>query len=206
MNDEYVEALRRLVNSTEGGRAAVASAIHGSDQSLYQILEGVPLKSGKPRSVGRNLRERLTRVFPDWLTKPESQSPLKQGAHVGGGAVALDLSQQTAIVPPTTREWADVLETESKEVFRLKVLDDAMVGKEGRGLRPGDWVHFDPARAPKAGDVVLLVDRDKNVCIRTYKEHRKGHWEACATNPNFGALDSVELDLRVLAVQCGHTW
>lgn len=68
VSDPEIEALRQLIESTPGGRKAVAARIHANEQTLYQILSGVTLASGRPRSVGRDLRDRLDREFPDWRT------------------------------------------------------------------------------------------------------------------------------------------
>lgn len=67
--DPAVEALRRLVgDNTAKNRQALALKIGANPESIYQILAGVPLGSGRPRSVGRELRAKLDEHFPGWLT------------------------------------------------------------------------------------------------------------------------------------------
>lgn len=61
-----VEALRRLV-AREGGAVAVADGIDVNDQSIYQILKGVRLPSGRPKGVGPTLRAKLDARYPGWL-------------------------------------------------------------------------------------------------------------------------------------------
>src|SRR5690349_13866008 len=65
MTDQLVEA-RKALCEREGGYKPVANAIEANDQTIYQIVAGVQLPSGKPRGVGRQLRERLDRRFPGW--------------------------------------------------------------------------------------------------------------------------------------------
>lgn len=70
--DLAVAALASLVKNTPGGRHAVAAAIGANEQTLYQILAGIPLRSGRPRTVGRDLREKLDKAFPGWFDETES--------------------------------------------------------------------------------------------------------------------------------------
>jgi hypothetical protein len=70
-SDPLVAALRRLV-AREGGTTVVADRIGANDQSLYQIVAGVkPKAMKKPKSVGPQLRARLTEAYPDWMTPAE---------------------------------------------------------------------------------------------------------------------------------------
>jgi hypothetical protein len=64
--DADVEALRRLVGDSVEQRVSVAERIGVNEQTLYQILRGIPLKSGRPRSVGRKLRDLLDAIYPGW--------------------------------------------------------------------------------------------------------------------------------------------
>lgn len=66
MSDPTIEALRRLV-AREGGCIPVADKIGANDQSIYQIVAGVKLKSGNPKGVGRRLREKLEAAYPGWM-------------------------------------------------------------------------------------------------------------------------------------------
>lgn len=50
----------------EGGTKTVAAAIECNYQTLYQVIAGIPLKSGKPRSLGRDLQDRLDARYPGW--------------------------------------------------------------------------------------------------------------------------------------------
>jgi phage repressor protein C with HTH and peptisase S24 domain len=67
LEDPLVEALRRLCDD-EGGPDAVAARAGVSAEYLTQILKGVQLPSGNPRRLGSRLREKLTSVYPEWLS------------------------------------------------------------------------------------------------------------------------------------------
>lgn len=64
--EEVVQALRSLCER-EGGYRVVATAIGANPATLYQITAGIKLPSGKPRGVGRELRDKLTARYGDWL-------------------------------------------------------------------------------------------------------------------------------------------
>ena len=74
-SDPLVQALQRLVLQTSGGYKAVAEKIEASDQTLYQIVTCRPdSKTGKPKSVGKNLRDRLDYAYPLWLVHGPSDA------------------------------------------------------------------------------------------------------------------------------------
>lgn len=68
MADPFVAALKHLIGDTARRRMEVAAKIGANEQTLYQIANGIPLKSGKARSVGRELRAKLDEHYPSWLT------------------------------------------------------------------------------------------------------------------------------------------
>lgn len=65
--DPYVEALRRLIDSTPGGKREVAQKAELSEATLQQIYVGTKLPSGRPKGVGRQTFDRLTAAYPEWL-------------------------------------------------------------------------------------------------------------------------------------------
>lgn len=66
-DDPLVAALQRLL-LREGGYVVVGDKAGINDQSLYQIAARKPgTKSGKPKSVGPSIRQRLSTHYPDWL-------------------------------------------------------------------------------------------------------------------------------------------
>lgn len=82
MSDPLVEALTRLCGGTERAakarRQEVAERLEVNEQTLYQIIKGIKLESGRPRTVGRELREKLDRHFPGWATTDEEAAPAAQ--------------------------------------------------------------------------------------------------------------------------------
>lgn len=79
--DHENEALRQLLHATQtrpGGdperRRLVADAAGCNPDNLYQIAAGVLLPSGKPRSLGRETREKLDAAFPGWRDAAQHQS------------------------------------------------------------------------------------------------------------------------------------
>ncbi|HEY0955791.1 MAG TPA: hypothetical protein VGE36_13585 [Roseateles sp.] len=66
--DPLVLALIRLIGGVDnpGRRKEVATEARCNEQTLYQIAKGVPLKSGKERGVGREIRDKLDKRFPGW--------------------------------------------------------------------------------------------------------------------------------------------
>ena len=75
--DKTVIALRALIGGDDvKKRQEVADAIDANEQYLYQIARGIPLPSGKPRTVGRQLREKLDAKFPGWLDASTDEAPV----------------------------------------------------------------------------------------------------------------------------------
>lgn len=80
--DKERTALRRLLRVTAekpkgdiARRREVAGRVGGSADYLYQIATGIKLKSGKTRTVGRELRVALDREYPGWLDQIPSPAP-----------------------------------------------------------------------------------------------------------------------------------
>ena len=69
MRNPDVVALQSLCDS-QGGFRAVAKRLGVNDQSLYQILAGVRLKSGRPKGIGPQLKEKLNAAYPAWNAQP----------------------------------------------------------------------------------------------------------------------------------------
>ncbi len=114
-----IEALRRLVER-EGGPVAVADAIDANDHSLYQILKGVRLPSGRPKGVGPGLRAKLDARFPGWLTAP----PPQQVPPTLAQALPVVL-EGLAGLPPT--RWASVRAQLDLLAAHPEMRDDVML-------------------------------------------------------------------------------
>lgn len=199
MHDPLVDALRRLIASTEGGRHAVASAIHANEQSLYQIVSGIPLSSGKPRGVGRDLRDRLTRAFPNWLDTPVVNSGEREPPPYGGrleiNPVAHPMSPEDFDTPPTVN-WGEVMSgLKLPSSFVLELGDDAISARYQKGTK----VVFEAGRPPKVGRPVLVADRLGNRYVRLYGEVKGNAWKALSTDPMYASLDSQADALQIIA-------
>jgi len=207
MEDPAIAALQALVTRTEGGRAAVAAAIHANEQTLYQILARIPLKSGRPRGLGRDLRERLTRAFPNWLDAPtgaalhtldRSSPPYLQGAMKSEQAQSVSL---TPFNLPTLLTWEGLmLMDDLPELFSLAMPDDAMAPR----IAKGTVLIFGKNATPTPGAGVLVKDREGRPYVRRYRQGRGNSWEAQAINETaFSVLDSERDGLSVVAVLQG---
>jgi hypothetical protein len=209
--DPIVQALQRLV-AKEGGEAAVAAEIHSSKATIWQIVNGTKLESGRPRSVGRDLRERLDRRYPGWFDEAVEQrepraKPDTPGAGLLKNALAQDLSHVTESINPITIQWELVLSVKLPMRFRLVIRDDSMALDDPPSMRTGHWAEFEPASDAPAGQVVLVADAAGNVYIRKKVEKTPGRWEAHARRAaDYLPLDSVTDGLRILAVQVGQGW
>lgn len=74
--DPLVQALQSLVRKTRGGYKTVAEKIGANDQSLYQVVAcRADSKTGRPKSVGKQLRDKLDHAYPGWLDS--DPAPLK---------------------------------------------------------------------------------------------------------------------------------
>lgn len=204
MTDPMVEALRRLIARTEGGRPAVAAAIHANEQTLYQIVAGIPLSSGKARGVGRDLRDRLTRAFPGWMDLSTHGSPVNTaetdpppyGSRLEKNPVAHPVSQP-AFDTPLSLDWGDVMNgLKLPTEFVLRIEDDAIGARYPNGTR----IVFDRRLAPKVGKPILVEDHAGSRFVRLYGEVRGTHWRAMSTDPLYVTLDSQNDQLQILAV------
>jgi hypothetical protein len=188
MQDNAVESLRRLVESTEGGRFAVANAIHANEQTLYQILTGVPLRSGKKRTVGRDLRERLDRHFPGWNSHPADDGQ----AH--------DVSLQPIKVPNRLSWEQAMTSAELPPHFVIEMPDDALSPSVARGT----GLIFSRSADPQPGLGVFVQDKGGRRFVRRYAEGLAGAWQAQALNTAYATFESGRDGLKVLAVMTGR--
>lgn len=117
MDDPLVKALRSLVER-EGGAVALADTIEVNDQSIYQILKGVLLPSGKPKGVGPNLRKKLDAKYPGWI------SPTYQPAAPALPDLAQLIADAVATMPPA--RWASVRAQLDQLVAHPEMRDDVL--------------------------------------------------------------------------------
>jgi hypothetical protein len=207
MSDPTIAALQALVKR-EGGHKAVALVIGANDQSIYQIVAGIKTKAGRPKGVGKDLREKLQRHYPDWMNVPAAQAADNTGHyHVpavqtitpasSGESQHMRLSNPT--MPPPRIPWEGLMHTNLPREFETELPDNAMAPAAPRATR----VIFITGVQPEAGDWVLLRDGAGQLHCREYRVVRADHWQAHAVNPAVAALDSQADQLAVLAVYDG---
>lgn len=178
-----------LVGTSAKRRQEVADALGVNEQSLYQIVTGHPLASGKPRGVGRQLREKLDSVYPEWLELAPKVEPL---AH--------DMSQARNYPPVKTVSWRELPMLDLTKPFELEVIDGAF----GEDYPAGCVMRLDPNRKPKAGWPLLAKDKRGKYYLRDYQQGAGESWKAVARVPRgFDPLDSVDDGLVVVAVMNG---
>lgn len=192
-HERLVDALNALCDRV-GGYKAVAEQISTSSVYLWQILHKVPLKSGKPRGIGRELRSKLDTHFPDWLESQHSNERAKlrgEGAHI--------LSEHDATYSPQIH-WESVMSQQKlPATFRVAMPDDSMSPR----VRRGDLLEFNSQEQPRSGDGVLVRDGAGVLFFRVYRQRSPGSWEAHPINPEFLALDSRRDSLVVVGVMVG---
>jgi len=62
----------------EGGHIAVANAIGGNDQSIYQIITRRKLPSGREKGIGPGLRDKLNSRYPGWNNQQDQSGEVPQ--------------------------------------------------------------------------------------------------------------------------------
>jgi hypothetical protein len=107
--DHEVTALKRLIGDSVATRVEVADKLGYNEQTLYQIANGIKLKSGKLRAVGRALREALDKHYPGWLAASDfdmlASAPPAATAPTPPDLAAL-LVDAVAAMPPA--RWTSV--------------------------------------------------------------------------------------------------
>jgi hypothetical protein len=193
-SEHLIDALRLLCDREGGhGPVAVASGVH--PQTLYQIVAGVRLPSGKPRGVGRELQGKLDRVYPGWADAPPSDGRHRpRGLAVQGHSVSQEMRSD---VPHVI--WEQIKMGALPARFTVNMPDDSM----HPFLRPGHTLRFARDEAPRAGDWVLVSDSTGAAYVRVYRQRRPGYWQAAPLNEAYDALDSERDGLVVLAVFMG---
>ena len=198
MNSEGIARVERLVTWIKKHRKDLL-ALDG-DISPTQLAAATGKKVTYWSDVLRLSKESFgassARLTEDALDMPR--------LHFDGGisepsprrGVALDVSQHSGIIfPTTTVAWEDVLADLPKE-FLLRIEDDAMAPD----VRAGQTVWFITGVDARPDDYVLLKDGEGNAYLLEYKETRKGHWTAVARRSGYLPMDSKADALQVLAV------
>ena len=188
--DALIAALRALCDR-EGGYTAVARAAHLNDQSVYQILHGVRLKSGEPKGVGRAMQSKLDAAFPGWTNAQR----LTEGSNPFAVGEAQFLSHHFVSDDLPMIAWEALVKTPVPEVFRTILVDDALAPEFPKGTE----ILWTTKRRAMPGRLILVVDRYDQVHARECRQGRDpGRWIAAPINPAYLSFDSDEL--RLVAV------
>lgn len=178
----------------------------GMAQSTIGELES----KGKSTGMVVKLAE-LYFVDPKWLSDGEGEIPdwydeTATDVAFGSrkppqprGAVAHDTI--LSLVKVRTRlSWECLVLTQLPEVFDVALPDESMASRYPAGA----VLTFSTVESPRAGDVVLLSDKNGNPYCREYVERTPGHWLANPFNSSFLPLDSIADGLKVVAVKISH--
>ncbi len=193
-------ALERLCEA-EGGYKAVADKAKVSPDNLWQVLNGTPLPSGKPRSIGIVVREKITKAFPNWLghgagenqanyiTKPlidlESNPEYLSIRHatfkLSAGASGFGIEYLQDDAPPIVfqKSWIISRGYNPAKLFATKVANGSME----TGLFDGDTVIVNTdSTTPKDGHVFAANYEGELVIKRLVRD--AGQWWLCSDNPD----------------------
>jgi phage repressor protein C with HTH and peptisase S24 domain len=177
----------------EGGYKVVAKAIECNPQTLYQVLAGIPLPSGKPRQLGRELISRLDSRYPGWLTigeppevKPPTQHlvvPLLDNdrypsirrvrfkLQAGASGFGVEYLNEDGAPMVFHQDWFRSRGYEPSNLFAVKVSGASMEP----GLFEGDVVVVNTAQVmPKDGQVFAVNYEGEMVVKRLHRD--AGHW------------------------------
>lgn len=96
--------------------------------------------------------------------------------------------------------WISAPGNLSESCAWMAMPDDSMAPE----IHAGEFICFDPAVSPDAGDVVLLADQQGGLWVRRYRPKPGGQFEAVPLNTWHAPLDSRRDELQLLAVLVGH--
>lgn len=198
-HDHALVALRDLIDATGLGRVALKAQV--SKEYLRQLYKNYPLKSGKPRSIGRDLADKLTSAFPTWMDRQHAPA----GDQRPKGEVAHLLSQPIASYSPQFTWEAFMGLVDVPPTFRVAMPDDSMLPR----VRRGDILEFDSREVARTGDGVLVRDGQGNLYFRLFRQAKPGQWEAHPVHPDYLPLHSDRDQLTVVGVMVGapkHRW
>lgn len=210
MTDPLVQALIALCkDESTGGRAGVAKATRVNPQTIYQIVSGVLLKSGKPRGVGRELAGKLDAAFPGWrqLGLPASEAdtahPLKAGARIpvvgevkGGEGGYFDELQY----PPGSGDGFVEYPSTDANAYALRVRGDSMHPR----FRAGEFVIVEPGIQPQEGDDVIVCRTNGQKLLKQLNWIRDGEVQLLSINNGYGPLTLSLADVESIQLVGGR--
>jgi phage repressor protein C with HTH and peptisase S24 domain len=196
--DPSVQALIRLCDIV-GGYKALAETIDANPQSIYQIVRGIKLPSGRPKGVGSNLREKLNQRHPGWLyteqpSKPPTQHlvvPLLENnqypairrvrfkLQAGASGFGVEYLNEDGAPMVFHQDWFKSRGYEPSKLFAVKVSGASMEP----GLFDSDVVVVNTAQTQPKDGIVFAVNYEGEMVVK--RMHRdSGNWWLKSDNPD----------------------
>lgn len=174
------------------GRYVVAGKADVSEQYLYQILEGKSAPDGKQRSVGKITRDKISKVFPNWLNQDRANTPLidldahpdllpirrvkfKLQAGVQGYAVELNDSDGRPMF--FGKEWFASRGFRPERLYAIKVTGASMEP----GLFADDIVVVNTDQITPKDGIVFAINYEGEMGIKRLKRD-SGEWWLSSDN------------------------
>lgn len=198
MQDIFVESLKRLCEE-QGGYGPVAERIKAHPQTLYQIVSGIKLGSGRARSVGPDLRGRLDLHYPGWLrTAGQLESPVRHlvnvpllanAAEMGAGAEQMNediVVGQLAL----QQDWLlKNLRPSSIGALRfIHALGDSMTPT----FQDGDVLLVDSGVIDVRIDGVYVLEAHERLFIKRVRQRLDGAFVVSSDNPQDKVVDVLD--------------
>lgn len=202
MNDRDFlrEALQRLCDR-EGGYKAVADKAKVSPDNLWQVLNGILLPSGNPRSVGPSVREKISKAYPSWLNisaqenappyvqippidleeNPEYPAIRRVNFKLSAGANGFGIEYIDSDGPPIVfqKSWFVSRRFSPAKLFATKVANGSMEP----GLYDGDTVVVNTESITPKDGVVFAANFEGELVIKRLVRDA-GQWWLSSDNPD----------------------
>lgn len=191
-SDIYIQALRRLVERVSGGTKEIAGATGLSAANLEQIVKGVVNPSGRPRGVGPQTRDALSRVYPNWFStdtnvdksidlenNPDYPAIRRVRFKLSAGASGFAIEYQQGSGPPMVfnKSWYAKRNLNPGKLFAVEVSNGSMEA----GLHHGDIVVVNTESIiPKDGIVFAANYEGEMVIKRLVRD--AGQWWLSSDN------------------------
>jgi hypothetical protein len=168
---------------------ALARHLNVSYQAVKKVLDGA---SNAFTASNNERASTFLGVSSRWLSTGEGPMIDPSLAH--------DMSQARPTLTIQKVEWERLMSADLSRPFELEVIDDALMPELFRGC----IAMLDPERPPDPGWPVLVRDAAGRFYLRDYEDGPGGRFRAVARVRGFGALDSVEHGLTIVAAMEGY--
>lgn len=193
-SDIYIQALRRLVERVSGGTKEIAGATGLSAANLEQIVKGVVNPSGRPRGVGPQTRDALSRVYPNWLSpdtnadksidlekNPDYPAIRRVRFKLSAGASGFAVEYKQGEGPPMVfnKDWYAKRNLQPGKLFAVEVSNGSME----TGLYHGDIVVVNTEITDPKDGIVFAVNYEGEMVIKRLIRDA-GQWWLSSDNPD----------------------